>query len=251
MAGHSHWANISHKKGKQDKKRGALFTKLSKAIIAACKRGGGDPDSNLALRYALDKARKSSMPRDNIDRAIKKGTGESSGDIYENLLYEGYGPGGVAVLCDILTENRNRTAPEVRKIFEYRGGNLGTSGSVAWMFERKGMFLIPALGQTEDKLMEIVLEAGADDLSLQGESFQVLCPLDQFDSVSKTLEAAGVSTTLSEVTRIPQNTVELDAENANEVFMLLEELEEHEDIQNVTANFSVSEEIMAAYNSDD
>jgi YebC/PmpR family DNA-binding regulatory protein len=245
MAGHSHWANIAHKKGRMDKKKGAVFTKLSKAIIAACKRGGGDPDSNLALRYALDKARKSSMPRDNIERAIKKGLGESGDVIFENLLYEGYGSGGVAVLCDILTENRNRTAPEVRKIFEYHGGNLGTSGSVAWMFERKGLFLIPANTTTEEQLFEIALEAGAEDVSLQGDSFQVLSPVDQFDAVNTALEQAGLTSTMAEVSRIAQNTVDLNLENGKDVLELLEELEEHEDVQGVTANFNIPDELMA------
>ena len=160
MAGHSHWANIAAKKGVADKKRGKLFGKLSRAIIVAARNGGGDPVMNLALRYAIDKARKASMPADNIDRAIKKGTGESTGENYEEVVYEGYGPGGTAVLCDILTDNRNRTAGEVRKIFEVHGGNLGSTGCVSWMFDRKGLFTVPSENIEEERLFEVALEAG-------------------------------------------------------------------------------------------
>jgi YebC/PmpR family DNA-binding regulatory protein len=246
MAGHSHWANIAHKKGRADKKRAAVYSKLNKAIIVAAKRGGGNPDANLALRYALDKARKQNLPRDTIERAIKKGTGELASDNFEELLYEGYGPFGVAVICDVLTDNRNRTAPEVRKIFETYGGNLGATGCVGWMFDRKGMFLIPANTTNEDSLMEIALEAGADDVKLEGESFQVLCAVDQFDTVSKAIEAAGLTTTVSEFARIPQNTVELGgAEDAKAILELMDDLEENEDIQAVTANFNIPEEVMA------
>jgi YebC/PmpR family DNA-binding regulatory protein len=161
MAGHSHWANIAFKKGIADKKRGKLFGKLSRAIIVAAQHGGGDPDSNLKLRYAIDKARQHSMPRDNIERAIKRGIGETDGAQYAEVVYEGYGPGGVAILCDILTDNRNRTAGEIRKIFDVNGGNLGASGCVSWMFERKGRFLVPADNVMEENLLEVALDAGA------------------------------------------------------------------------------------------
>ena len=166
MAGHSHWANISAKKGVVDKKRGKLFGKLSRAIIVAARVGGGDPVMNLRLRYAIDKAKAASMPKDTIERAIKKGTGELASETYEDVIYEGYGPGGVAVLCDILTDNRNRTAGEIRKIFEMHGGNLGSTNCVAWMFERKGIFRIPAAAITEERLFEFALDAGADDVKL-------------------------------------------------------------------------------------
>src|SRR5579872_1716595 len=191
MAGHSHWANIAIKKGRADKKKGKLFGKLSRAIIVAAHHGGGDPSSNLALRYAIDKARKSSMPKDNIDRAIKKGCGEGSEESYSEIVYEGYGPGGVAVLCDILTENRNRTAGEIRKIFEVVGGNLGSTGCVAWMFERKGVILISSKSVAEERLFEVALDAGASDVQETGEMFEVSCTPDSFQEVTSAIEAAG------------------------------------------------------------
>ncbi len=244
MAGHSHWANIAAKKSRIDKKRGKLFGKLSRAIIVAAQQGGGDPDANLSLRYAIDKARKNSMPSDNIERAIRKGSGENGGDNYEELVYEGYGPSGVAVLCDALTENRNRTAGEIRKLFEVHGGNLGGSGSVAWMFDRRGLFLIPQ-GQTdEETLFEVALEAGAEDVSESAGGFEVLCPPEEFQAVAAALDEAGIETDVSEITRIPQNTVELDADAGRKVLRLLDALEDNDDVQSVTANFSIPDEIM-------
>src|SRR5215475_13821902 len=183
MAGHSHWANISRKKALIDNKRGKVWSKLAKAIIVAAKMGGGDPDANLRLRYAIDAARAVSMPNENIARAIKTGTGELQSGTLEEVLYEGYGPGGVAVLCEILTDNRNRTAPEIRKIFEMSDGKLGASGCVAWMFERKGVISIPADKVDEDKLMEVALEAGADDVKQSGEKFEVTCHPNSFAAV--------------------------------------------------------------------
>ena len=180
MSGHSHWAGIKHKKALVDAKRGKLWSKLSKAIIVAAKIGGGDPDANLRLRYAIDDAKAVSMPKDNIQRAIKKGTGELDGGNLEEVIYEGYGPGGVAMLCEVLTDNRNRTAPEIRKIFEISDGKLGGTGCVAWMFESKGLFLIPADQIDEDKLMEIALEAGADDVRRAGDKFEVTCDPDAY-----------------------------------------------------------------------
>ncbi|MEZ6047870.1 MAG: YebC/PmpR family DNA-binding transcriptional regulator [Planctomycetaceae bacterium] len=244
MAGHSHWANIAAKKGVADKKRGKLFGKLSRAIIVAAQGGGGDPTTNLRLRYAIDKAKKASMPKDNIDRAVKKGCGEGGSEHYEELLYEGYGAAGVAVLCDILTENRNRTASEVRKIFEVHNGNLGATGCVAWMFERKGLFLVPAEGNTEEALFEIAVEAGAEDVRDSGDSFEILCDPDAFDAVNQSLEEQGIETTMAEITRVAANTVELDATDGMKVLKLIEALEDQDDIQNVTANFNISDEIM-------
>ena len=244
MAGHSHWANIAAKKSRIDKKRGKLFGKLSRAIIVAVRNGGSDPAMNLALRYAIDKARKASMPMDNIDRAVKKGCGESDGEQYEEIVYEGYGPVGVAVLCEILTENRHRTAGEVRKVFEINGGNLGSTGCVAWMFERKGLFLIPAKHVDEDRLFEVALEAGADDVNQTGDMFEVLCTPELFGQVSEALEAAKIPTDLAEISRIPSNTVELDAGSGRKVLRLMDALEDHDDIQSVTANFSIPDEIM-------
>lgn len=243
MAGHSHWANIAHKKGRADKVRGKLFGKLSRAIIVAAQRGG-DPDMNLALRYAIDKARKNSMPMDNIERAVKKGCGESSGAKYEELLYEGYGPDGVAVLCEILTENRNRTASEVRKIFEVHGGNLGATGCVAWMFDRRSQFTVSASDTDEETLFEVALEAGADDVESMEDGFQVSGPPDTFQTIADALEAASIETHSAEITRVPQNTVELDVKGGRRVIKLLDVLEENDDIQNVTANFSIPDDIM-------
>ncbi len=245
MAGHSHWANIANKKGAIDKKRGKLFGKLARYIIVAARRGGGDPAANLALRYAIDRAKKASMPNDTIDRAIKKGTGELGAESYDEVLYEGYGPQGVAVLCEILTENRNRTAGEVRKIFEVHGGNLGATGCVAWMFERKGVFQIPAKSVTEDRLMDVALEAGADDVRENGEFFEVVCPPDAFQPVTEALEAAQIATESAELTRIAANTVELDGDSARSVLKLIEALEDNDDVQNVMANFNIPDELMA------
>ena len=245
MAGHSHWANISFKKGLVDKKRGKLFGKLARYIIVAARRGGGDPAANLALRYAVDRAKKASMPGDTIERAIKKGTGELGADTFDEVLYEGYGPHGVAVLCEILTENRNRTAGEVRKIFEVRGGNLGTTGCVGYLFERKGVFVISTKHTSEDKLFELALEAGASDVKAAGDNFEVLCDPDAFQAVMAALEAAGIPTESAELARIAGNTVELDADAARSVLKLMDALEDHDDIQNVFANFNISDAVMA------
>lgn len=245
MAGHSHWANIAVKKGAADKKKGKLFGKLSRLIIVAARRGGTDPSSNLALRYAIDKAKKNSMPKENIDRAVKKGGGEAGGDDFEDIVYEGYGPNGVAMLCDILTDNRNRTAGEVRKIFEVHGGNLGATGCVAWMFERKGLFLIAASSCTEEKLFEVALEAGADDVSLNNDKFEVTCRPDVFQEVNEALTNAQIATEVAEVTRIASQEVSLDLEGTRAVLKLIEILEDNDDIQSVTANLSISDELAA------
>ena len=245
MAGHSHWANIAAKKGVIDKKRGKLFGKLSRAIIVAAQHGGGDPAMNLALRYAIDKARKASMPKENIDRAVKKGCGELTGEKFEELIYEGYGAAGVAVLCDILTENRNRTAGEIRKIFEVHSGNLGSTGCVAWMFERKGLFLVPTDNVIEDELFEIALEAGADDVSANGDVFEVTCSVESFQQVTEEFENRKIPTNLAEISRIPANTVDLGVNDGKKVLKLMEALEDHDDVQSVTANFNIPDEIMA------
>src|SRR5437868_2142959 len=208
MAGHSPWANIKHRKAAVDAKRGKLWTKLSKAIIVAARMGGGDPDSNLRLRYAITDAKSVSMPKDNIERAIKRGTGEIAGGEVEEMLYEGYGPGGAAILCEIMTDNRNRTASEIRKIFDIHGGKLGATNCVAWMFERKGLFLISADKASEEQLMEVALEAGADDIKREEDVFEVTCPVDAFTAVSNALETANVPVESKQVTRIPSNTVD-------------------------------------------
>src|SRR5579863_6002866 len=244
MAGHSHSANIAIRKGAQDKRRGALFGKLSRAIIVAARHGGGDPATNLKLRYAIDKARERSMPKDNIERAVKKGCGELEGEELAEIVYEGYGPAGVAVICDILTENRNRTAGEIRKIFEVHGGNLGATNCVAWMFERKGLFLVPAQHVTEDRLIEVTLEAGADDVKSGGKSFEVTCDPARFEQVSAALSEARIPTDLAEVTRVSGSTVALGLDDARRVLSLMNVLEEHEDVQSVTSNYSISDDIL-------
>ena len=244
MSGHSHWANIAAKKGVADKKRGKLFGKLSRAIIVAAQHGGGDPDTNLSLRYAIDKARKASMPKDNIDRAIKKGCGETSGEIFVELIYEGYGPGGVAVLCEALTENRNRTASEVRKIFEVHGGKLGGTGCVGWMFERKGLFMIPTRHADEDKLYEIAIDAGAEDVKVSGDVYEVTCAPEAYQQVANALQADKIATDVAEISRLPSSTVDLDAGTGKRVLKLVQSLEDQDDMQSVTANFNIPDEVM-------
>lgn len=244
MAGHSHWANIAAKKGIADKKRGKLFGKLSRAIIVAARNGGGDATTNLALRYAIDKAKKSSMPKETIERAIKKGCGETTGEQFEEVVYEGYGPGGVAVLCDILTENRNRTASEIRKIFEVHGGNLGSTGCVAWMFDRKGLLIIPERHVDEETLFDVAIEAGAEDVQLEGDTYEVTCAPEVFQQVADAIEASKLPTDVAEIARIAASTIELGPEDGRAVLKLMETLEEQDDVQTVTANFNISEEVM-------
>src|SRR5262245_23420217 len=247
MAGHSPWANIKHRKAAVDAKRGKLWTKLSKAIIVAAKMGGGDPESNLRLRYAINDAKAVSMPKDNIERAIKRGTGEIAGGEVEEVLYEGYGPGGAAILCEIMTDNRNRTAPEIRKVFETHGGKLGGTNCVAYLFERKGTFLVAANKVGEEKLMEVVLEAGADDLKREGDAFQVICPPDAFQAVGEALPAAQIEPDSKQLTRLRTSTIEIkDPETAKTVLALIEALDDHDDVQNVAANVTIAEEAMAA-----
>jgi YebC/PmpR family DNA-binding regulatory protein len=246
MAGHSHWAGIKHKKALIDNRRGKLWSKLSKAIIVAAKIGGGDPNANLRLRYAIIDAKAGNMPKDTIDRAIKKGAGELEGANYEEILYEGYGPNGVAILCEILTDNRNRTAGEVRKIFEIAGGKLGATGCVAWMFDRKGLIEVPADQTDEDKLMELALEAGAEDVRRSGSNFEIICDPDEFSGVSDAVDAAGLKPEVRKITRIPKDTVDLDADSARAVLKLMDALDDHDDVQNVAANFNIPDEAMAS-----
>jgi YebC/PmpR family DNA-binding regulatory protein len=245
MAGHSHWANINRKKSLVDNKRGKLWSKLSKAIIVAAKIGGGDPAANVKLRFAIDTAKAVSVPKDNIARAIKKGTGELEGGNLDEILYEGYGPGGVAVLAEILTDNRNRTAGEIRKVFELADGRLGESGCVAWMFNRKGLFVLPAAGLEEDALMEIALEAGADDVKRMGDTYEVTCDPSVFQAVVDALTAHKLTPEVSEITRIPSSTVDLDAEVGRKVLKLMEKLDDHDDVQRVVSNFNIPEDAMA------
>lgn len=245
MAGHSHWAGIKHKKAAIDNKRGKVWSKMSKAIIVAAQIGGSDPDANLRLRYAINDAKAVSMPKDTIERAIKKGAGELEGGSFEEVVYEAYGPNGVAVMCDILTDNRNRTAPEIRKIFELCGGNLGATGCVAWMFDRKGMILVSKEQTEEDALMELALESGAEDVRQEGDSFEIICEVEVFSSVCDALEQASIETEVREITQIPKDTVDLDAEGAKKMLKLMERLDDHDDVQNISANFNIPDEVMA------
>lgn len=246
MSGHSRWANIKHKKAKSDVKKGKVFTKLIKEVIVAAKMGGGDPDGNPRLRTAIDKAKASNVPSDNIERAVKKGAGELEGVQYEEFFYEGYGPGGVAILVSVATENRNRTAGDIRHIFTKCHGRLGESGSVAWMFEKKGMFVLDMGSVSEDKLMEIVLEAGADDVITNNEDkvFEVYTAAADFHKVKEILDAKGIKYILSEISMIPKNIVRAEGKDVAQVLRLMEEIEDHDDVQAVYANFDISKEEM-------
>lgn len=245
MAGHSHSANIAHRKGLVDAKRGKLFSKLCRAIYVAARNGGGDPAMNLKLRYAIDKARAFSCPKDNIDRSIKKATGELGAENFEEVMYEGYGPGGVAVLCEALTDNRNRTAGELRKIFEVCGGNLGGSGCVSYLFSYKGLILVDARLVADDKLMDIAIEAGADDLKHDGEYHEIICDPKAFELVRQALEDHGIAAESAEIGYLPSNSVDLDVDNGKKMLKLLDLLEENEDVQNVYSNETIPEEATA------
>ncbi len=246
MAGHSKWNNIKHKKGANDARRGKLWSKLARNIIVAAKSGGGDPAANLSLRYAIDKAKEANMPNDTIDKAIKKGTGELDGAAsFQPAVYEGYGPGGVAVIVDALTDNPARTAPEIKKIFERGGGNMGAPNCVSWNFSTKGVFSIAAADADEDTLMEVALDAGAEDVALEGDTWQIRCDVPAFEPVRKALEAKGLKTQSAEITKIPGSTVSIDAEAAERIIKMIEAFEENDDVQQVYSNFDMSEEVMA------
>lgn len=248
MSGHSKWSSIKHKKGAADAKRGKLFSKLSRAIIVAAREGGPDPEANLALQNAVEKARSYSMPKDNIERAIAKGSGASGdGEAYETVTYEGYGPGGIAVYVDALTDNRNRTAAEVRHIFSKSDGNLGESGSVAWLFERKGVVLVPGDRADEDELMLAAAEGGAEDVRREGSSYEVVCAPEDLTTVRQTLEAAGYTIESAEPTMLPKTTVEITDEGlARKVVRLMDALEENDDVQDVFTNFDIPEGVLEA-----
>lgn len=249
MAGHSHWAGIKHKKALIDNKRGKLWSKLSKAIIIAAKLGGGDPDANIRLRKAIDDAKAVSMPKDNIERAIKRGTGELEGGNVEEILYEGYGPSGVAVMCEIMTDNRNRTAPELRTLFSKHGGNLGGTGCVAYLFDRKGLFLFSA-DVDEEAVTMVALENGGEDVTSNAEGkCQVTCPPESFAELSEAFAKNNFAAEMSEVTRIPQTTVAVDLASARACLKLLEALDDHDDVQNVFTNLDIPAEVMAEIDS--
>lgn len=245
MSGHSKWATIKHKKGALDAKRGALFTKIIKELTVAAKNGGGNPESNPRLRTVLAKAKEANMPADNIDRAIKKGTGELPGVIYEEINYEGYGPAGVAILIVALTDNKNRTTAEIRNILEKKGGNMSGAGSVAWQFHTKGFIVVKKEAVEEDKLMSIALDAGASDFNLADDLYEITTEPHDFEAVKKAVTDAGIKAESAEVTRIPQATVKVAGQNeARQVMTLVEALEEHEDVQNVYSNFDIPDEIL-------
>ena len=245
MSGHSHWATIKHKKGAIDAKRGKLFSKLSRAIIIAARHGGGDPETNLKLRYAIDKAREVSMPKDNIERAVKRGTGETEGVTFEEITYEGYGPGGVAFLVDVLTDNRNRTNSEIRKIFERSGGKMGSAGNVAFLFERKGSFSINADTTDEDGLMNIALDAGAEDLKRVGTTFEVTCDPAAFNQVKEALQKNKLTPAVAEISQVPKVPREGDVDVGKKVIRLMETLDDHDDVQNVYCDANITEAMVA------
>ncbi len=244
MSGHSKWASIKHKKALVDAKRGKIFTKIIREITVAARFGGGDPGTNPRLRLAISNAKAANMPSDNIDRAIKKGTGALEGTTYEEVAYEGYGPEGVAVLVQCLTDNKNRTASEIRNIFSKKSGNLAGAGSVAWLFEKKGLIVVDASAANEDQLMELVLNAGADDLSKAGEKFEILTGPSDFEQVKKALDDAKMVYESANLQMIPKNLVPVSASNAKVVLNLIEALEDHDDVQNVYANCDIPDEVM-------
>jgi YebC/PmpR family DNA-binding regulatory protein len=246
MSGHSKWATIKHKKGATDAKRGKIFTRLIKEITIAAKTGGGDPDGNPRLRGAILAAKAENMPADNIKRAIQRGTGELEGVSYEEITYEGYGPGGVALIVDVLTDNKNRAVSEIRHAFSKNGGNLGESNSVSWMFTKKGVVTIAKSAASEDKLTEIVLEAGAEDLSDEGENWEVLCDPKDFEAVTEALKAAKIIPEHAEVTKIASTYTKLEGTQANAMVRLLETIEDLDDTQNVYSNFDFDEASMSA-----
>ncbi len=245
MSGHSKWSTIKRKKGALDAKRGKIFTKLIREITVAAKMGGGDPAGNPRLRMAIQNAKGANMPQDNVNRAISKGTGDMEGVVYEEFSYEAYGPGGVAILIPVLTENRNRTGSEVRHILTRNNGNLTEPNAVAWNFEKKGFFLIPGDGVDEETLMEIVLEAGAEDMEPADGNFEVRSEPEAFENVRAALEKNSVATESAEITMLPKTTVKLEGKPAEQMLRLIESLEDNDDVQNVYANFDISEEEMS------
>ncbi|MDF1536154.1 MAG: YebC/PmpR family DNA-binding transcriptional regulator [bacterium] len=244
MSGHSKWANIKRRKGAQDVVRGKIFTKLNKEIMVAAKIGGGDPDGNPRLRAAIIKARAANMPMQNIERAIKKGTGDLDGVNYEEITYEGYGPAGVAIMVETLTDNRNRTVSDVRYTFTRHNGNLGETGCVSWIFQMRSYFVFSREDTDGDTLVEIALEAGAEDITEEGQDFEVYGPPESFDSLSSAFDKAELKYQVGEVTMIPQNTINLDEKQAEQTLKLVESLEDNDDVQRVYANFDISDDIM-------
>ncbi|HEX6988255.1 MAG TPA: YebC/PmpR family DNA-binding transcriptional regulator [Bacillota bacterium] len=253
MAGHSKWANRKHRKARQDARKGKIFSKMAREITMAARQGGGDPEANPRLRAALEKARQYGVPNDNIERAIKRGTGELEGADYEELTYEGYGPGGVGLLVRVVTDNRNRTASEIRHIFSRHGGNLGEAGSVSWQFERKGLISVPraSAGVDEETLMLAALEADAEDFRVEGDVYEVITPPEALEAVRQALADAGVREFESaEVTMLPQAQIRLEGREAEQLLRLLDALEDHDDIQDVYGNYDIADEVLAAFSAE-
>jgi YebC/PmpR family DNA-binding regulatory protein len=246
MSGHSKWSTIKHKKGKEDARRGQLFSKLARAIMVAAREGGSDPGSNAALAAAIEKARSYSMPKDNIDRAVQRGSGEGGGDTFERITYEGYGPAGVAIIVEVLTDNRNRSASSVRSVFTKHNGTLGQPGSVAWIFERRGSIVVDAGKYSEDDVMAAAIEGGADDVVRDGEAFQVLCEPAELSAVREAIEQAGIEYEQAELTLQPRSTVQLGEVEARKTLRLVDALEDIDDVQDVYANFDIPEEVLEA-----
>ncbi|HEY3581205.1 MAG TPA: YebC/PmpR family DNA-binding transcriptional regulator [Pyrinomonadaceae bacterium] len=246
MSGHSKWHSIKHKNGALDAKRGKLFTKFIKEITVAARSGGGDPEGNARLRKAILDAKAGNMPNDTIERAIRRGTGEEEGVNYEEITYEGYGPGGVALMIQSMTDNRNRTVAEIRHIFSKNGGNLGESGSVGWMFEKKGYIVVDKSAKSEEELFDLAIEAGADDLRDDEDTFEIMTSPDAFDGVLAAIKGAGIEPQVAEVEMVPQNYIRLEGGDARQMLKLMEALEDHDDVQKVSANFDISEADMAA-----
>ncbi len=245
MSGHSKWHSIRHKKAAKDAKRGKLFTKLIKDITVAARDGGGDPDLNPRLRRAIEKAKAANMPAENIERAIKKGTGELPGVTYESVVYEGYGPGGVAILIHAYTDNKNRTVAEIRHIFSKKGGNMAGAGSVAWLFSKKGLIIVDKSVIDEDSLLEIVLDAGAEDLKAEGSTYEIYCEPAVLETVRQALEDKGIAYQSADITMVPSTTVQIsDEHTARQLLSLMEALEEHDDVENVYSNFDIPEDLM-------
>jgi YebC/PmpR family DNA-binding regulatory protein len=244
MSGHNKWSTIKHKKGAADAKRGKVFSKIIKEISIAARMGGGDAEGNPRLRTALNAARTANMPKENVERAIKRGTGELEGVNYEEITYEGYGPGGVAVLVEALTDNKNRTVAEIRHIFDKYNGNLGETGCVNWIFLKKGMLVIPSQGLTEDEVMELAIENGAQDVKMEGDTFEITTDPTDLEPVRKAVEEKGWKIELYDLTMIPQNTVKLDGKKAEQMLKMMDTLDDHEDLEKVYANFDISDEEM-------
>ena len=249
MSGHSKWHSIKHKKAAQDAKRGKIFTKIIREIAVSARLGGGDPDANPRLRKAVADARGVNMPADNIKRAIMKGTGQLEGVSYEEIAYEGYGPGGVAIYVEVLSDNKNRTVSELRHIFTKNSGHIGESGCVAWMFKRKGYIVIEQEKASEDELLEVILDAGAEDLREDGSNYEIFTPPENFEPVVNALKEHDIELAASNLGYIPQNYVKLEGKQAQQLLKLMEELEDHDDVQNVWANFDIDEEEIAKYSS--